>query len=285
MELENPRPAPRPHPEDMDEGVELAHDGPAPAHDGPQTGVKGVRADAAARAHALRETRRELIAATRAEQERRAIVARGGWGGNIEREAEEARVAAENGEDDEDEGDSDSDEQVKLWRERRLAQLRGGVKDVYGDAFLEAVERPGWVLVVIYEPDVDRCTPVLAEARMLRLNVVSARASRIGFGLLPDDTTTRLDDDDDEDDDWRRVNASSSSWRPGTKGRADPDVLPTVLAYRDGELARTWVRIDLDMKGSLESFLARWVVVYRADGSEGVLGHVRSPVSDDSDGD
>lgn len=94
---------------------------------------------------------------------------------------------------------------------------------------------------------------------MLRdLTVVSAQASRIGFGLLPDNSTTTLDAEDSDDDaDWSRLQAGSSSWKPGRVGKADPDVLPTVLAYRDGELARTWVRIDLEMTEGLEAFLKR----------------------------
>lgn len=39
---------------------------------------------------------------------------------------------------------------------------------------------------------------------------------------------------------------------------ADPDVLPTLLAYRDGDLERTWVRVDFDIGADgLRGLLAR----------------------------
>lgn len=41
-------------------------------------------------------------------------------------------------------------------------------------------------------------------------------------------------------------------------GRPDPDVLPTLLAYRDGELERTWVRVDWEVgEDGVEGLLRR----------------------------
>jgi hypothetical protein len=31
------------------------------------------------------------------------------------------------------------------------------------------------------------------------------------------------------------------------EGQPDLDVLPTLLAYRDGELEKTWIRVDWDV--------------------------------------
>jgi hypothetical protein len=43
----------------------------------------------------------------------------------------------------------------------------------------------------------------------------------------------------------------------------DTDVLPTLLAYRDGELVHTWVRVDWEAEavGSLEELLSRYVSI------------------------
>lgn len=70
-----------------------------------------------------------------------------------------------------------------------------------------------------------------------------ARANALGFGTATKkDRTTVVDQYDDGDD----------------EAEADPDVLPTLLAYRDGELERTWVRVDFDVgSGGLVGLLAR----------------------------
>lgn len=90
----------------------------------------------------------------------------------------------------------------------------------------------------------DRCLPLLAEAtRLARTGtcIVRARAGALGFGMPARDETAavELDDDDGERE-------------------ADPDVLPTLLAYRDGDLERTWVRVDFDIGADgLRGLLAR----------------------------
>jgi hypothetical protein len=41
-------------------------------------------------------------------------------------------------------------------------------------------------------------------------------------------------------------------------GKPDPDVLPTLLAYKDGELEKTWIRVDWDVgEDGVEGLLRR----------------------------
>jgi len=43
---------------------------------------------------------------------------------------------------------------------------------------------------------------------------------------------------------------------------ADPDVLPTMLVYKDGELERNWIRVDWEIgEGDLEGLLRRLVIL------------------------
>ena len=87
------------------------------------------------------------------------------------------------------------------------------------------------------------------------ITLLRARATTLAFSLLP--TTSRArqtsksgveDDDDDEDDEEEG------------EGEADPDVLPMLLAYKDGELERKWIRVDWDIgQGDLEGLLRRYV--------------------------
>lgn len=66
--------------------------------------------------------------------------------------------------------------------------------------------------------------------------------------------TTLHEDEDDEagqDDDEEQLDGQP-------KGMPDPDVLPTMLAYRDGELIKTWVRVDWEMgQEGVEGLLRR----------------------------
>lgn len=84
-----------------------------------------------------------------------------------------------------------------------------------------------------------RCEALLAYLSIAGVPAVRARATRIGFALLPPRADgTRLDRagyHDNEDTDGE-----------DTGRRADPDVLPTLLAYHDGELVHNWVRVDLE---------------------------------------
>ncbi|GMK54648.1 hypothetical protein CspeluHIS016_0112340 [Cutaneotrichosporon spelunceum] len=201
-------------------------------HTGRQTGPKGVRDDARAAAAAARARTSAAIKATRAEQERRALVG-APWREDANLEEALAPQLAELDDEGEEEGDDDDEEDLAALRWKRLAALRRDVvREVDGDGYLAAVERSGWVLVAIYEPDMDRCDALLAALPAAGVPAVRARATRIGFSLLSPDTRVDYDYDSDGDDD------------DGV--RADPDVLPTLLVYRDGELRHNWVRVDLE---------------------------------------
>lgn len=89
-----------------------------------------------------------------------------------------------------------------------------------------------------------RCDALLAALPTAGVPAVRVRATRIGFSLLEDQTRVdRYDDDSDDEGDTR----------------ADPDVLPTLLLYRDGELRHNWVRVDLEpaYAGGLGALLER----------------------------
>ena len=160
---------------------------------------------------------------------------------------------------------------------------RGGLREVGKEGFLSAVERPGWTVVLIYEPvssdpfslqarfaglapdgspngyhhlcfavaqqlirqNIPRCNAILASTLSLALSLpqdsitlLRARASQLGFSLLP------ASDPDDIDE----------------EPEAYPDVLPTLLAYKDGDLRQTWIRVDWEVKeDGVEGLLKRQV--------------------------
>lgn len=91
-----------------------------------------------------------------------------------------------------------------------------------------------------------RCNALLASTLALALRLPSdsaltllrARATSLEFSLLPPN------DPDDMDE----------------KPRADEDVLPTLLAYKNGELVKTWIRVDWEVKeDGVEGLLKRYV--------------------------
>lgn len=127
--------------------------------------------------------------------------------------------------------------------------------------------------IVLIAQDIARCQTLLAEMIELSttlsspeshahletpLTLLRARATKIAFSLLPPSSTSsaicppvRDTDEDDEEEEEE-------------EGEADPDVLPTILAYRDGELEKNWIRVDLDIgDGTLEGLLRRSVGKYR----------------------
>lgn len=75
-----------------------------------------------------------------------------------------------------------------------------------------------------------RCHSIMASTLSLSLSlpasssltILRARATSLEFSLLP------KEDPSDPDE----------------EPRADEDVLPTLLAYRNGELEKTWIRVD-----------------------------------------
>lgn len=89
------------------------------------------------------------------------------------------------------------------------------------------------------------------------ITLLRARATTLSFSLLPTSTSSHprsahphADDDDDDDED-----------REEEEREADPDVLPTLLAYKDGELERKWIRVDWDIgQGDLEGLLRRYAL-------------------------
>ena len=89
-----------------------------------------------------------------------------------------------------------------------------------------------------------------------------ARARALRFSLLPPTEGVAEETDNDElggfDGDTDGVESDEHSGLDDVYdfevdesgnplGRPDPDVLPTLLAYRDGELVKTWVRVDWEV--------------------------------------
>lgn len=111
--------------------------------------------------------------------------------------------------------------------------------------------------------DVLRCETVMKELLALarkyptdagnggRPMWLKARATALSFSLLPSaNPLPTLDEHDtDESDDHP---AEDEELR-----RADTDVLPTLLAYRDGELVHTWIRVDWCATEGVEALLRR----------------------------
>lgn len=77
------------------------------------------------------------------------------------------------------------------------------------------------------------------------LLLLRARATSLQFSLLPP------------------AAGSAETLVDGTGGRPDPDVLPTLLAYKDGELERTWVRVDWEVgEDGVEGLLRKCVRIF-----------------------
>jgi hypothetical protein len=79
------------------------------------------------------------------------------------------------------------------------------------------------------------------------ITLLRARATTLHFSLLPSSRPqTEYDDEDDEEEE--------------EEVEADPDVLPTMLVYKDGELERNWIRVDWEIgEGDSEGLLRRSV--------------------------
>jgi hypothetical protein len=104
---------------------------------GAQTGIKGVLNDKKAHTRQNDQRRKEGEKELRKGMERVAIV------GNTWKEEEELRSKEGGGE-------------VEEWRRKRLAEMKGGggrgLREVGREGFVGAVEKEGWVVVLIYEP-------------------------------------------------------------------------------------------------------------------------------------
>ena len=123
----------------------------------PQTGPKGVMSDRRNHDRHIRLAQHEALRDQIAEQERRKMVVM------TSVEEDKARLL-----------DDRQDEKVReKWRRKRMEELksgmgsgegegdggiegggvnRGGLREVGKEGFLKALERPGWVVVLIYEP-------------------------------------------------------------------------------------------------------------------------------------
>ena len=113
---------------------------------------------------------------------------------------------------------------------------------------------------MLIDQDILRCQNLLQEMTTLSTTLQSttttlstpvtllrARATTLSFSLLPSSTPRANDEDDDDDGE--------------EEAEADPDVLPTILAYKDGELERNWIRVDWEIgDGTLEELLRRSVL-------------------------
>jgi hypothetical protein len=119
---------------------------------GRQTGVKGVLDDRRASALASQRTQRDKQTSLAAEQVERAMV-----GMTIHEEDAYRRRIEESKEDGEarERWRRARRHELELEKERERAQegvQRGGLREVGTEGFLGAVERRGWVVVLIYEP-------------------------------------------------------------------------------------------------------------------------------------
>ncbi|WVO17445.1 hypothetical protein L204_105137 [Cryptococcus depauperatus] len=243
-------------------------------HNGPQTGVKGVIEDhRTAVAHQNAAKRAEAVAQS-VELERKAIV-----GLTVHEEAE--LVAKE----------KDADEELQKLRRKRIEQLRleregqvgsslsneegsqdvmsgdddikwgvrkGALREIGKEQFVEAVERKGWVVVLIYEPGLPRCDTLFASLLHLSLNLPiglsislnRARASALDFSLLPPKSSSSFTYEGGAEEEL------DENGLP--KCQPDPDVLPAILAYKDGELEKKWIRVDWDIReDGVEGLLQR----------------------------
>ena len=84
------------------------------------------------------------------------------------------------------------------------------------------------------------------------LTLLRARATSLSFALLPSTAPASTN--------GSTLDENPADMEDGDPpmGRADPDVLPTVLAYKDGALEHNWVRVDWDLKhDGLEGLLRR----------------------------
>lgn len=227
---------------------------------GPNTGVKGVIKDAQHRKAVEREIHRMKIAETNKYLESKSFQAQ-----TIDEEDKDKRNATEN--------ESVYNEEARQrWLRRRQAGIESQqetddedierqrrktrMREVGEEGFLDAVEREGWVLVMLYEPDVPRCRPLLQAVLSLSQHIsntrqqapsfIQARATSLSFSLLPNEppVNTLEHGDDDEDEDEYEDEDYDESAQERRSRRSDPDVLPTLLAYRDGELVETFIRID-----------------------------------------
>ncbi|KAI0795049.1 hypothetical protein C8Q75DRAFT_730869 [Abortiporus biennis] len=184
----------------------------------------------------------------------------------------------------------------------------GHLREVGMRGYVQAVEQEEkhvWVLVHIYDPSLDRCATIDETlARLARsypnVKFLRARAGAIGFATSATSSRSRhlqprapftltrtpsrrilvpgrypAEEDDEDEDDSEGEGSEDEGWGDDA---VDTDVLPTMLAYRAGELVHTWVRVDWEATMGLEEFLRRHHILSDSS-SNGNLGFP----SDDED--
>ena len=262
-------------------GPELPAGAPAPTADAPQesigmgpgrTGVKGVIRDADEHRQRERAKAAQKLKDHNDKLEAKALSART----FLEDEAAEGRgpLAKQN---------------IEARKTHRFGRF-GHLREVGSSGFVQAVEgeaRGTWVVVHIYDEvrsvqlswkvfshielfmsalqSLDRCSrldAVLVDLarRHPQTKFLRARAAALGFATKPSAKPARQTTRDrqapggfhDEDEDEEAAPDSEDD------DDVDTDMLPTLLAYLDGDLVHNWVRVDWEVKiDDLEELLSK----------------------------
>lgn len=232
-----------------------------------RTGVKGVIRDRAEARERENARRTQEIAALNARMEKAAITAR---------TFAEDEAAARKEEEEEERGAKERYRRSR-WRELKERATGGNagfghLREIGVHGFVEAVEseKPQtWVVIHIYELGLARCSTVdEALAKLARSYVstkfVRTRASAIGFAALssgsnpsvfdPRVAPRRQSNEEDEDEDEENTGQPSIE--------VDTDMLPTLLAYRAGQLEHTFIRVDWEAgNGGIQNLLIKHGVI------------------------
>jgi hypothetical protein len=104
---------------------------------GAQTGIKGVLNDKKAHTRTTQSKEKEERRGLKERMEKMSIV------GNTWKEEEDLRAK-----------EKDQEGGIEKWRKGRIEEMkaRKGLREVGKEGFVSAVEREGWVCVLIYEP-------------------------------------------------------------------------------------------------------------------------------------
>lgn len=230
------------------------------AHDGPNTGVKGVRADAAWHANEEKAKRSDAVRATNKRMESMALGKNRTWDVEEAQRREERAAGVTIGQstakayaqDDEDDDELESIRMRRLQslksRRKRLAgefdgntdakqsQHFGHLREVGHGQYVQAIDNESkstFVIVHIYVKYVQACAMLTsALSSIARMNpsvkFIQIRAGCIGFG------SGGLNDVDTEDIDEDTLDEKAE------------DVVPTLLVYRNAAIVANLVRVDLD---------------------------------------
>ncbi|KZO94376.1 galactose mutarotase-like protein [Calocera viscosa TUFC12733] len=166
---------------------------------------------------------------------------------------------------------------IRVAGEEKLAEGArkrfGHLREVGVEGFVDAVEeKDAWVVVHIYDPDVEAChsldtTLALLARAYPHTKFLRARATTLGFASLLSapsasaDRTTRLDDLP-EDEEWE--------YEEEEQDEVDLEMLPTMLVYKAGELRETWIRVDWEARdaGGVEQLLVKNGIIPSASGKQ-----------------